>query len=190
MSEARAWADLAPRVVSGLLMAAGGALLVWLGGWPFTALACILCGLMVWEAARMFGAQTPVVDAALAAGALLAAIMLPGLFVLPLLLGSAVVSAGRVARDKPLYGAFHAWIVLACFALVFWRESAGFPGLLWIALVVVASDVLGYFAGRMFGGPKFWPSVSPKKTWSGTVAGWAGRRWWAWPSRRSRGLAG
>jgi phosphatidate cytidylyltransferase len=24
----------------------------------------------------------------------------------------------------------------------------------------------------MFGGPKIWPKVSPKKTWSGTVAGW------------------
>jgi phosphatidate cytidylyltransferase len=33
---------------------------------------------------------------------------------------------------------------------------------------------MGYFAGRMIGGPKFWPRVSPKKTWSGTVAGWVG----------------
>ena len=36
------------------------------------------------------------------------------------------------------------------------------------------TDVFGYFAGRTFGGPKFWPSVSPKKTWSGTAAGWVG----------------
>ena len=39
-------------------------------------------------------------------------------------------------------------------------------------LVVIATDVFGYFAGRTLGGPKFWPSVSPKKTWSGTAAGW------------------
>ncbi len=39
---------------------------------------------------------------------------------------------------------------------------------------MVASDVLGYFVGRILGGPKFWPAVSPKKTWSGTVAGWVG----------------
>ena len=38
--------------------------------------------------------------------------------------------------------------------------------------VVIATDVFGYFAGRTFGGPKFWPSISPKKTWSGTSAGW------------------
>jgi phosphatidate cytidylyltransferase len=34
--------------------------------------------------------------------------------------------------------------------------------------------VAGYFAGRILGGPKFWPKVSPKKTWSGTIAGWVG----------------
>lgn len=42
-----------------------------------------------------------------------------------------------------------------------------------IALVAV-SDTAGYFAGRALGGPKFWPRVSPSKTWSGTVAGWIG----------------
>jgi phosphatidate cytidylyltransferase len=34
------------------------------------------------------------------------------------------------------------------------------------------SDVGGYVAGRIIGGVKFWPSISPKKTWSGTIAGW------------------
>ena len=29
-------------------------------------------------------------------------------------------------------------------------------------------------AGKIIGGPKFWPKVSPKKTWSGTIAGWVG----------------
>jgi phosphatidate cytidylyltransferase len=41
-----------------------------------------------------------------------------------------------------------------------------------MVLVVVVTDIAGYFAGRIIGGPKFWPAVSPKKTWSGTVAGW------------------
>ena len=41
-------------------------------------------------------------------------------------------------------------------------------------MVVVVTDVVGYFAGRLIGGPKFWPRVSPKKTWAGTMAGWIG----------------
>ena len=43
-----------------------------------------------------------------------------------------------------------------------------------MVICVVVTDVAGYFAGRHFGGPKFWPAISPKKTWSGTVAGWIG----------------
>jgi phosphatidate cytidylyltransferase len=37
--------------------------------------------------------------------------------------------------------------------------------------IVWTSDVLGYFAGRAFGGPKLLPAVSPKKTWSGAIVG-------------------
>ena len=40
--------------------------------------------------------------------------------------------------------------------------------------VVWTTDVLGYFAGRAFGGPKLMPAVSPKKTWSGAIAGTLG----------------
>ena len=48
------------------------------------------------------------------------------------------------------------------------------PTLFWIVGTIVLSDVLGYFVGRKLGGPRFWPSISPKKTWSGTIGGWAG----------------
>ena len=54
------------------------------------------------------------------------------------------------------------------------REELGVAMFLWLVLVVMITDILGYFAGRLIGGPKFWPRVSPKKTWSGTVAGWVG----------------
>ena len=65
-------------------------------------------------------------------------------------------------------------IMLAGYGLVALREGGGTQVILWLVAVVVASDVLGYFAGRMLGGPKFWERISPKKTWSGTVAGWIG----------------
>jgi phosphatidate cytidylyltransferase len=40
--------------------------------------------------------------------------------------------------------------------------------------VVWATDILAYFGGRTFGGPKLMPAVSPKKTWSGAVCGTLG----------------
>ena len=72
--------------------------------------------------------------------------------------------------------------VLASYALALMLAGVGFMGLrdhgaavfLWLATLVVASDTMGYFAGRLLGGPKFWPRISPKKTWSGTIAGWFG----------------
>jgi phosphatidate cytidylyltransferase len=41
-----------------------------------------------------------------------------------------------------------------------------------IMLVVIwATDIGAYFVGQVVGGPKLWPRVSPKKTWSGTIGG-------------------
>jgi phosphatidate cytidylyltransferase len=45
---------------------------------------------------------------------------------------------------------------------------------IWLISLVIITDLAGYFAGRLLGGPKFWASISPNKTWSGTVAGWLG----------------
>ena len=65
-------------------------------------------------------------------------------------------------------------ILIATGALIQFRADFGADWILWIILVIIASDTLGYLIGRSVGGPKFWPKVSPKKTWSGTIAGWVG----------------
>ena len=56
--------------------------------------------------------------------------------------------------------------------MIFVRDGLGLSWMVWLISLVVATDVAGYFAGRLIGGPKFWPTVSPKKTWAGTSAGW------------------
>lgn len=61
-------------------------------------------------------------------------------------------------------------------APVLLRGDAAF-GLLAIVLlfaIVWSTDIFGYFAGRAIGGPKLMPAVSPKKTWSGAIAGTLG----------------
>ena len=61
-------------------------------------------------------------------------------------------------------------------APVLLRDDAAY-GLLALVLlfaIVWSTDIFGYFAGRSIGGPKLMPAVSPKKTWSGAIAGTIG----------------
>jgi phosphatidate cytidylyltransferase len=51
------------------------------------------------------------------------------------------------------------------------HPNLGLSGLLWMFAVVWATDIVAYFTGRSLGGPKLWPRVSPKKTWSGFLGG-------------------
>lgn len=174
MSGAARWSDLWPRLGSGLVLIAVGALVIWLGGIAFAALICALGGAMIWEAARMFASPDALRSGVAGAVALALAFWLPGIMVLPVLLAAVVVAVTSVERERGPFFALALWSLLGCYAMGTLRAEAGMVWVLWLVAVVVISDVAGYFAGRSLGGPKFWPQVSPKKTWSGTVAGWLG----------------
>ena len=169
--------DLKARVLSALVMVAIGAGAVWAGGWIFAALAVVLAGLMGWELWRMMAPADPYgrAEASGLVAALLVAIFTlyqPGWIGLGGLALGALVMAGRMPRDKLVFGLYYGLILWAAHGFILLREGMGLAFMLWLILIVVASDVAGYFAGRILGGPKFWPRISPKKTWSGTVAGW------------------
>jgi phosphatidate cytidylyltransferase len=175
MNPAERWPDLGPRLASGAAMVVTGAAAIWAGGVWFVALAVLLAGLMIWELAAMFRPDRPARAAALglSAGlAVLTALMLPARIDLALLAAVALGSAVLVRRDAALFAVYGLAILLTAWGLIGFRADYGTVWLIWLVLVVVVTDIAGYFAGRIIGGPKFWPAVSPKKTWSGTVAGW------------------
>ena len=171
------WDDLAPRLFSAVAMVGIGALGVWLGGIWFHALISIIVGLMVWELVTMLDtdrSRSPLILAVVAAVASMVAIEIPASFALPLLMAPSMVGLGRMERGGVTYAVFTALILLAGYGLMALRDDFGLTWMVWLLLVVVVTDISGYFAGRLFGGPKLWPRVSPKKTWSGAVAGWVG----------------
>jgi phosphatidate cytidylyltransferase len=130
---------------------------------------------MVWELARMLGAASSATPLALLSGGIVfAAGFLPPAYVLPLVLMPALAGLSRMGANRAIYAGYSVLILIATFGLMALRQDYGFLWLAWLVSVVIASDIAGYFAGRAIGGPKFWPRVSPKKTWSGTVAGWIG----------------
>ncbi|GAA6207351.1 phosphatidate cytidylyltransferase [Cognatishimia sp. WU-CL00825] len=169
------WGDLGARVLSAIVMLVVGLMALWLGGILFHALVAIVCGGMIWELTRMLAPSKPAAPlqmGLLAGFALFSIAFIPPLFFLPVLLAPAIVGATSLRKDRLIYVAYAAGLLLAAFGLIMLREFRGLEWVVWLVLVVIATDVAGYFAGKAFGGPKFWPKISPKKTWSGTSAGW------------------
>jgi phosphatidate cytidylyltransferase len=148
MNGAPKWSDLTVRLSSAILMVVVGLLGLLFGGHVFHLLVGLICGLMMWD--------------------------VPTGFALPLLLSPALIGFAKLIKNRVVYMIFSVMVLLAGFGMMSVRDDLGFVWMLWLIVVVVVTDVLGYFAGRMIGGPKFWPAVSPKKTWSGTIFGWIG----------------
>src|SRR5580658_4328400 len=65
------------------------------------------------------------------------------------------------------------WIVLAAAALLWLRADpiTGRANLLFLLLLIWASDIGAYLVGRLIGGPRLAPLISPGKTWSGAAGG-------------------
>ena len=86
---------------------------------------------------------------------------------IPLVAGLVMLGQRRL-----LWLGYGATLAIATLFLIYANDRYGMTGVFVLIALVVVSDTAGYFAGRAFGGPKFWPAISPKKTWSGTLAGW------------------
>ncbi len=65
------------------------------------------------------------------------------------------------------------WGLLAAAALLWLRanSAAGRANVLFLMLLIWASDIGAYLVGRLVGGPLLAPRISPGKTWSGAAGG-------------------
>jgi phosphatidate cytidylyltransferase len=70
-------------------------------------------------------------------------------------------------------GALYAGLPVVALVWLYRGDSAGPTAVLFLLLAVWAADTGAYFAGRLIGGPKLVPRISPNKTWSGLAGGMA-----------------
>jgi phosphatidate cytidylyltransferase len=168
--------DLMPRIITALVIVAVFLAVVRFGGVWFVLLVSAVAGLLVYEFTRLLGAKGgPAIGMALAGAAALGVVQwLPYGAALPIFAAIAITGLSLVPAHRPLYLIGVVLILGVCAGFVARFQDLGLWWEFWLITVVVTTDILGYFAGRLIGGPKLWPQVSPKKTWSGAVAGWMG----------------
>lgn len=171
-------ADLGPRVASAIVMSAAALGALWLGG-DYFVLFWLAAGLAIlWEWQSMVGgpaqmARLLVGSTALVAAAVLTRHLSTDFAILTIAAACFIVGwlAGPGKRFWAASGvAYAAGLVIAVTML---RLSLfdGLEAIVWLFAVVWGTDIMAYAGGRLIGGPKLWPSVSPKKTWAGFLVG-------------------
>jgi phosphatidate cytidylyltransferase len=178
-TEAREGNNLLLRIIAALVMAPLAIAIAYVGGWLWTGLVTVAAiGLYV-EWLTIIGMRKPRlvlvgvlillavgwVDVGQINGIYLSARVVVG-----------VLAVGLLSSDHRLWTAVGMGYALAASigsSAVRRDPLWGVAALMLVLLVVWATDIGGYFAGRLIGGPKLWPQVSPKKTWAGAIGGFA-----------------
>lgn len=173
------WRDLGKRVVSALILVPVTLACLWAGGWPWAALLLLGLGLLCWEWTRITGGEPRgteglMLNAAVLGGGVLGLLGQGGWGLVWL---GACAAAMLLRADRPAVG--RGWqpggilyIGGAGLALAMLRqEPAGLADVVFLLLVVWASDIGAYLAGRWLGGRKLAPAISPGKTRSGAAGG-------------------
>ena len=168
------------RFVSGVILAPLFLVIVYLGFPYFHLMIAAIAGLMAWEFSRMDGqagrkrrwlmsGAAVLAVAAVAAGSMVAALAITLAAVV------AVIVADQVAGRSGLHVVQMAvpYVALPAISLLFVRTVGGSESLFWVLAVVWATDIGAYAFGRLIGGPKLAPAISPNKTWSGALGGLA-----------------
>ena len=174
MSEKTApkWADLGVRSLSAVVLVPMVLAIVWFGGFVFTGFIVALGILMAIEWVKIsFGEnKTQLLVHEVAAAALIMGSATLSIVALAIL---SIVSWALQRKDGlsfwNLFGV--AYVGLPILALSILRDDAefGLKAVVWCMAIVWSADVMAYFFGRIIGGPKLVPRISPKKTWAGML---------------------
>ncbi len=174
--------ELMLRVNSALVLVTVTLLLTYSGAVSFAVLIAVFTALMAWEWGRLIRGRGldeafAVQVSASALAALLAAYGMVGAALSLILIATAAVFALRRLTDD----AQKAWWSAAgvyyagfpAIAMIWLRGDPvdGWHAILFLFIIVWTTDTAAFVFGRLLGGPRLAPRISPKKTWSGLLGG-------------------
>ena len=152
-----------------------------IGGDYFSLFISILGAVMIWEMARaIFGSAHSRFLIILSIGfgvvilltGLRIGILLLSTFVLLFLVSFSIYCLVIKQADKiTKFLICSLFIVIPCTLFLWLRETMELIILFWILSCVIATDIGAYVVGKIIGGAKLAPKISPNKTWSGLFGG-------------------
>lgn len=159
-------------------MAPPALLATWWGGYAFAVLVAAAAAVMVWEWHRIVTGSFPLAGKAagvLCAVAALSAVSAPipalALIAVAALASVVLAGGGGQGRAWAVVGSLYAGLPAVALVWLRGEDDVGRQTLVWLMLLVWATDIGAYAFGRMIGGPLLLPVVSPKKTWAGLLGG-------------------
>jgi phosphatidate cytidylyltransferase len=177
------WRDLGVRGLSAAVLIPAVLVDVWLGEWWFVAFVAVLMVLCAREYVRMSAGASRLQLGLHAAGAIAGAVLpvTAGVAVGVAVIASLWICSGLAfllqRRGDDAFALLGlGYVSIPALALVELRADpqAGLVSIYWLFCVIWMADTCAYFAGRLIGGPKLWPAVSPKKTWAGLYGAMVG----------------
>jgi phosphatidate cytidylyltransferase len=170
--------DLWLRALSAFVLAGLAFGLAWAGVLPFAVLVLAVSLIMSWEWSKVVRGEGIDVSLIVHGLSVIAAVALASfgfaaLGVAVLLIGTIIVLALEFGAHPLFSAAGVMYAGLPAVALLWLRgsEPHGFNAVLFIVLVVAATDTAAYAFGRLIGGPRLASTISPNKTWSGLIGG-------------------
>jgi phosphatidate cytidylyltransferase len=171
--------EIVLRVASAVVLAALALGATILSPWTFLLLVVVGGGLVAWEWGRLtrgngFDGTALITAVSAAAVAILVSVGRAdlALFVLAAsatAVGVTAYQSGQVSW--PLAGLAYAALPAASLMWLRSDPSLGAAAVLYLFAVAWTTDTASYIAGRLIGGPKLAPRISPRKTWSGFIVG-------------------
>ena len=170
--------ELVARGISAIVMSGVAIVALWISVWTFTALTVVFAAAMCWEwgravRSRVFDAEHVVHIVIVSLVAVLSASHRQDYVFYILVIGMLALAALASRHHRLVSVAGLLYIATPVFCLIWLRndEPYGIHAVFFIFFVIASHDTFAMSVGKMVGGARLWPVLSPNKTWSGVFGG-------------------